>query len=29
VDDMPAMGYEMSGKRLATSGYVMGAPPEE
>jgi alkylhydroperoxidase family enzyme len=23
VDDMPAMGYEMSGKRLATQGYVM------
>jgi alkylhydroperoxidase family enzyme len=27
VDDMPAMGYEMSGKRLATQGYVMGTPP--
>ena len=26
VDDMPAMGYEMSGKRLATNGYVMGGP---
>ena len=27
VSDMPAIGYEMSGKRLATNGYVMGAPP--
>jgi hypothetical protein len=27
VDDMPAMGYEMSGKRIATNGYVMGKPP--
>jgi hypothetical protein len=27
VDDMPAIGYEMSGKRLATTGYVMGKPP--
>jgi alkylhydroperoxidase family enzyme len=27
VDDMPAIGYEMSGKRLASSGYVMGKPP--
>jgi alkylhydroperoxidase family enzyme len=26
VDDMPAMGYEISGKRLATQGYVMGPP---
>ncbi|MDB4877979.1 MAG: hypothetical protein JWM41_4425 [Gemmatimonadetes bacterium] len=24
VGDLPAMGYEMSGKRLATQGYVMG-----
>ena len=24
VRDMPAMAYEMSGKRLATQGYVMG-----
>jgi hypothetical protein len=23
VRDMPAVGYEMSGKRLAASGYVM------
>jgi hypothetical protein len=28
VRDMPAIGYEMSGKRLATQGYVMGKPPE-
>jgi hypothetical protein len=28
VSDMPALGYEMSGKRLATQGYVMGKPPE-
>jgi alkylhydroperoxidase family enzyme len=27
VDDMPAIGYEMSGKRLATTGYVMETPP--
>ena len=27
VSDMPAIGYEMSGKRLATQGYVMGKPP--
>jgi hypothetical protein len=27
VSDMPAIGYEMSGKRLATNGYVMGPPP--
>ncbi len=26
VDDMPAVGYEMSGKRLASNGYVMGKP---
>ena len=29
VDDMPAMGYEMSGKRIANNGYVMGKPPEK
>ena len=29
VDDMPAMGYEMSGKRIANNGYVMGKPPTE
>jgi alkylhydroperoxidase family enzyme len=28
VHDMPAAAYEMSGKRLATHGYVM-KPPEE
>ena len=27
VSDMPAAGYDMSGKRIATHGYVMGAPP--
>jgi alkylhydroperoxidase family enzyme len=27
VRDMPALGYEMSGQRLATQGYVMGKPP--
>ena len=27
VSDMPAIGYEMSGQRLATQGYVMGKPP--
>ena len=27
VSDMSAIGYEMSGKRLATQGYVMGTPP--
>lgn len=27
VDDMPAIGYEMSGKRIAYGGYVMGQPP--
>lgn len=26
VSDMPALGYEMSGKRIATNGYVMGKP---
>jgi len=25
---MPAFGYEMSGKRLATVGYFQPAPPE-
>jgi hypothetical protein len=29
VDDMPAMGYEMSGKRIANNGYVMGKPAEK
>jgi alkylhydroperoxidase/carboxymuconolactone decarboxylase family protein YurZ len=27
VHDMPAVGYEMSGKRLATVGYAPGPPP--
>ena len=27
VSDMLAAGYEMSGKRIATQGYVGGAPP--
>ena len=27
VRDMPAFAYEMSGKRLATTGYVMARPP--
>ncbi|MDB4882676.1 MAG: putative peroxidase, selenocysteine-containing [Gemmatimonadetes bacterium] len=27
VRDMSAIGYEMSGQRLATQGYVMGKPP--
>ena len=27
VSDMPAFAYEMSGKRLATMGYVAGTPP--
>ena len=27
VRDMPAFAYEMSGKRLATNGYVMAKPP--
>jgi hypothetical protein len=27
VSDMPAFGYEMSGKRLATQGYIMSGPP--
>lgn len=27
VSDMPAFGYEMSGKRLATQGYFQPAPP--
>ena len=27
VSDMSAIGYEMSGKRIATQGYVMGKPP--
>ena len=26
VRDMPALGYEMSGQRLAANGYVMKAP---
>ena len=26
VRDMPAFAYEMSGKRLATNGYVMARP---
>ena len=29
VRDMPATVYEMSGHRIATQGYVMGAPPSE
>ena len=27
VRDMSALGYEMSGRRLATTGYVMGKQP--
>ena len=27
VRDMSALGYEMSGRRLATAGYVMGKQP--
>ncbi len=27
VSDMSSIGYEMSGKRIATNGYVMGKPP--
>jgi alkylhydroperoxidase family enzyme len=27
VGDMPAFAYDMSGKRLATQGYVMSKPP--
>ena len=27
VSDMPAFAYDMSGKRLATMGYVVAAPP--
>ena len=27
VTDMPAVGYEMSGHRLATEGYASGPPP--
>jgi len=27
VSDMPAFAYEMSGKRLATMGYVAGSAP--
>ena len=27
VSDMLAAGYEMSGKRIATQGYGVGAPP--
>jgi len=29
VDDMPVLGYEMSGKRIANNGYVMGKPAEK
>ncbi len=28
VSDMPAFAYEMSGKRLATSGYATSAPAD-
>ncbi len=28
VSDMPALGYEMSGHRLATEGYASAPPPE-
>lgn len=28
VGDMPALGYQMSGHRLATQGYASGPPPE-
>jgi len=27
VSDMPALGYAMSGKRLATQGYFQAPPP--
>ena len=27
VSDMPAFAYDMSGKRLATMGYMPGGPP--
>ena len=27
VSDLSPMGYEMSGKRLATQGYTMSQPP--
>jgi len=27
VRDMPALGYDMTAQRLATTGYVMGPPP--
>jgi hypothetical protein len=29
VADMPAIGYEMSGKRLATQGYASGPAPKQ
>ena len=29
VSDMPAEGYEMSGRRMAAGGYVMGKPAAE
>ena len=28
VRDMSALGYEMSGRRIATAGYVMGKQPQ-
>ena len=28
VRDMSALGYEMSGRRIATNGYVMGKQPQ-
>ena len=29
VSDMPVIGYEMSGHRLATQGYAQSSPPSE
>ena len=29
VSDMSALGYEMSGKRISTQGYVMGKTPSD
>jgi hypothetical protein len=29
VSDMPAIGYEMSGKRLATQGYASAPAPKQ
>lgn len=29
VSDMPAIGYQMSGQRLATQGYASAPPPKK